>query len=147
MPWMARAGNLTSPAPGDSAPRIAKAGSVAGNGHAPAPAERDFLLQLQLDSLRYFLDNQMSSGLVLDRQRNHGARRAHGLCSTATTGMGLIALALAAAPPYRLLPRGDAVRRARVAIEAALERLPDHRGVMPHFVHSATGDAHRAAPF
>jgi hypothetical protein len=114
---------------------------------APDPGERGLLLPLQRQALRYFLDNQAPGGLFLDRQRNHGPRRAHGLCSTAATGMGLIALGLAAAPPYRLLPRGDAVRRARVTIEAALERLPDDRGVMPHFVHSATGAVHGADPF
>src|SRR5262249_31870024 len=111
------------------------------------PAERSLLLRLQRLALRYFVETQQPGGLVLDRQRNHGPRAASGLCSTAATGMGLIALGLAAAPPYRLLPRGEAVRRARVTIEAALERLPDDRGVMPHFVHSATGAVHGADPF
>src|SRR5262249_51452435 len=67
------------------------------------PAEWSLLLRLQRLALRYFLENQLAGGLVLDRQRNHGPRAASGLCSTAATGMGLIALALAAAPPYRLL--------------------------------------------
>ena len=69
------------------------------------PAERGLLLRLQRQTLRYFLDNQRPGGLVLDRQRNHGVPQAHGWCSTAATGMGFIALALAAAPPYRLLAR------------------------------------------
>src|SRR5581483_11518646 len=46
------------------------------------PAERDFLLGLQRDALQYFLDNQTPAGLTLDRQSNHGPRRAFGLCST-----------------------------------------------------------------
>ena len=86
----------------------------------------------------------MPMGLVLDRQRNHGPRQAHGLCSTATTGMGLIGLALAAQDPYRLLSRADAVTRTRAAISAALDELPHERGIMPHFVHSADGEVHGA---
>jgi hypothetical protein len=94
------------------------------------------LLRLQRLALLYFLENQLPSGLVLDRQRNHGPRAGSGLCSTAATGMGLIALALAAAPPYRLLPRGEAVARIRAALTTAWARLPHTRGIMPHFVHA-----------
>jgi hypothetical protein len=111
-------------------------------GRAPTGPERAYLLQLQRLALRYFLENQRPCGLVLDRQRNHGPRRAHGLCSTAATGMGLISLALASAPPHRLLPRSAAVDRARAALKAALESLPHDRGVVPHFVHSASGAVH-----
>src|SRR5262245_39066285 len=98
------------------------------------PAEWSLLLRLQRLALRYFLENQLAGGLVLDRQRNHGPRAASGLCSTAATGMGLIALALAAAPPYRLLPRGEAVTRIRAALETAWARLPHTSGILPHFV-------------
>src|SRR5262245_30344030 len=87
-------------------------------------AERRLLLLLQRQALLYFLDNQLPDGLVLDRQRNHGPRRARGLCSTAATGMGLIALALASAPPYRLVTLHEAVSRVRTAVRAALTRLP-----------------------
>src|SRR5579872_6425011 len=87
--------------------------SGAGTRAALAAAERCLLLHLQRQALHYFLDNQLPCGLMLDRQRNHGPRRAHGLCSTAATGMGLIALALASAAPYRLLTPQAAVRRVR----------------------------------
>jgi hypothetical protein len=103
------------------------------------PAERALLLRHQRLALHYFLDNQTPGGLVLDRQRNRGPRRAHGLWSTAATGMGLIALALASAPPYRLLTPRDAARRVRAGLRAALGRLPHDHGVVPHFVDSATG--------
>ena len=83
-----------------------------------SPADRALLLRLQRQALRYFLDNQAPGGLVLDRQRNHGPRRRHGLCSTAATGMGLIALALAAAPPYRLLTPQAAALRVRAGLRA-----------------------------
>ena len=74
-------------------------------------ADHALLLCLQRRALQYFLDNQTPGGLVLDRQRNHGPRQERGLCSTAATGMGFIALALAAGPPYRLLaPRAAALR-------------------------------------
>ena len=92
-----------------------------------APAEWSLLLRLQRLALRYFLENQLACGLVLDRQRNHGPRAASGLCSTAATGMGLMALALASAPPYQLLTVGAAILRVRAAVEAALGHLPaDH---------------------
>src|SRR4051794_40591805 len=71
------------------------------------PAERALLLRHQRLALRNFLDNQTPGGLVPDRQGNRGPRRPHGLWSTAATGMGLIALALASAP----LPAGDAAGR------------------------------------
>jgi hypothetical protein len=104
------------------------------------PAEdRLFLLSLQFQALRYFLDNQQPCGLVLDRQSNHGPRRTHGLCSTTATGMGFIALALAAGPPYRLISPSEGRRRLQRGMEAARDRLPQDRGMVPHFIHSATG--------
>src|SRR5438128_1978994 len=55
---------------------------------APLTAtDRRLLLRLQRQALQYFLDNQTTAGLVLDRQRNRGPRRPHGLCSTAATGL------------------------------------------------------------
>ena len=105
-----------------------------------APSERGLLLGLQLEALRYFLDNQLPSGLILDRQANHGPRRTTGWCSTAATGMGLIALALASAEPYRLLAPAEAIHRVRAALETALERLPHYQGVLPHFLDARTGE-------
>jgi hypothetical protein len=102
-------------------------------------SDRALLLRLQRQALTYFLNNQTSGGLVLDRQRNHGPRHRHGLCSIAATGMGLIAVALAAAPPYRLLTPHAAALRVRAGLQAALGRLPHDHGVVPHFVASATG--------
>jgi hypothetical protein len=101
-------------------------------------ADLGFLLRLQRQSLRYFVENQVSNGLILDRQSNHGPRRAHGLCSTTATGMGFIALALASAPPYRLLSPQSAAQRVRAGLLTLLEWLPHERGVMAHFVDSAT---------
>jgi hypothetical protein len=104
----------------------------------PTPKERDFLLELQHQALHYFLENQTPGGLILDRQHNHGPRRPHGLCSTAATGMGLMALALASAPPYRLLTPGAAAQRVRAALGMALDQLPTDHGMLPHFTDSAT---------
>ena len=84
--------------------------------HTSAPGPRDvsaalsandvrFLVRLQRQGLAYFLENQMPSGLILDRQPNHGRDLVTGLCSLASTGMGLIALALAARRPTGF-PRG-----------------------------------------
>jgi hypothetical protein len=100
--------------------------------------DRAFLLRLQRQALQYFLDNQVPGGLVLDRQSNHGPLRPYGLCSLAATGMGLIALALASAPPYRLLSRHMALRRVGLAVRAVHERLPHDQGVLPHFTNSVT---------
>lgn len=101
--------------------------------------DRSLLLRLQSQALQYFLDNQVTNGLVLDRQRNHGSLRSRGLCSLAATGMGCIALALASEEPYRLLSRHDAVSRIRSALQSALHALPHHNGILPHFVDSHTG--------
>jgi hypothetical protein len=107
-----------------------------------APADRLFLLQAQKQALQYFIDNQMAGGLILDRQRNSGPLHMEGLCSTTATGMGLIALAMAAAPPFQLLSQSHAVLRIRAALETVLYRLPHDHGVIPHFVDSATGVLH-----
>jgi hypothetical protein len=94
---------------------------------------------LQSQALHYFLDNQISSGLVLDRQRNHGSPRTGGLCSIAATGMGCIAWALASEEPYRLLSHREAVLRVSAALQSALHALPHQNGILPHFVDSDTG--------
>jgi hypothetical protein len=97
------------------------------------------LFGLQRQALRYFLDNQAANGMVLDRQRNHGPPCGRGLCSTAATGMGCIALALAAAPPYHLLTRQEAVVRVRASLLAVGQRLPHEHGMVPHFIDAQTG--------
>jgi hypothetical protein len=96
-------------------------------------------LRLQCQALEYFLDNQLPSGLMLDRQRNHGPRQAHGLCSMAATGMGFVALALASAPPYQLLTPQAAASRICTGLVTTLETLPHDHGIIPHFLDSATG--------
>jgi hypothetical protein len=109
-----------------------------------AVADRDFLFGLQTQALQYFLDNQTDSGLVLDRQANRGTPRSAGLCSLAATGMGCIAVALAAEPEYRLLPPATAVSRVRSALRTCLRALPADQGVLPHFVESDTGAVYGA---
>jgi hypothetical protein len=110
-------------------------------------ADRDFLFELQRQGLHYFLENQTARGLVLDRQRNHGSRRSDGLCSLAATGMGCIALALAAEPEYGLLSASEAANRVAFALRTCLHELPADHGVLPHFVDAETAavrgdDAH-----
>src|SRR4051794_11936444 len=117
-------------------------GSPTGRRRPRADASgRGLLLELQRRALRYFLDNQGPGGLILDRQANRGPSRSGGTCSTSATGMGLIALALASAPPYRLLAPGEAAVRIGAALRAALERLPQDHGVLPHFIDPRTGRA------
>jgi len=96
------------------------------------------LLRLQRQHLQYFIDNQMDDGLVLDRQSNHDRLRRSGLCSLSATGMGFIALALASAPPYSLLTPSSAARRIEEGLQTALTELPQHQGVMPHFIDAET---------
>jgi hypothetical protein len=105
------------------------------------PTERAFLSLLHARAVRYFLDNQTADGLFLDRQRNFDPLRAGGWCSTATTGMGFIALALASAEPFRLLSRASAAERVSRGLTTALDRVPHTRGIMPHFLDAATGTA------
>ncbi len=107
-------------------------------------AERRLLLRLQAQAMQYFLDNQTTTGLLLDRQRNHGPLSPHGLYSTAATGMGWIALALASAEPHRLLTPSEAILRIRTGLETALHVLPHDRGIVPHFLDSRTGRVYGA---
>jgi hypothetical protein len=105
----------------------------------PDAPERAFVLGLQRQALQYFLDNQAPSELMRDRQANCGPLRSDGWCSTSATGMGLIALALAAAPPYRLLTPAEGARRVRAAVNAALDQVPEDHGILPHFLDAQTG--------
>ena len=118
-------------------PDSARAGSRAGLEFTPA--DRGFLLDLQRRALLYFVENQAPCGLILDRQANHGSARPSGTCSSAATGMGLIALVLASGAPHRLISRPEALIRVRSAVDAALHRLPSDGGMMPHFVDASAG--------
>jgi hypothetical protein len=102
-------------------------------------SDRDFLFGLQVQALRYFLDNQTARGLMLDRQSNRGSLRSSGVCSLAATGMGCIGIALAARAEYRLLSPADAAKRIAAALRACLYDVPCDHGVLPHFVDSDTG--------
>lgn len=104
--------------------------------------QRPLLPRLQIQALQYFIDNQTPAGLLLDRQSNHGPLRTSGLCSMAATGMGWIALALASDAPYRLLSPSEAVQRIRTGLQTALNVLPHDHGIVPHFVHSHTGQVY-----
>jgi hypothetical protein len=112
---------------------------VSSDQDAPTLDEKEFLIGLEREGLRYFLENQSDNGLILDRQRNHGDRYTHGACSTSSTGMGLIALGLASSPHFRMLSESDALTRARHALRTALMQLPHDHGIVPHFIHSASG--------
>lgn len=101
--------------------------------------KRTFLSQLHTHAIRYFLDNQTPDGLILDRQRNFASPSPTGWCSTAATGMGLIALALASAEPFSLLTVSAACARVRRALRTALERLNHTHGILPHFTDAETG--------
>lgn len=112
----------------------------------------DLLHDLSRRGILYFLDNQLDSGLILDRQSNHGAttgagwastgdgwaNTADGWASTAATGMGLIAIALAALPPYSLIDRREASRRISRALALGNGRVPRIDGIMPHFLDIKT---------
>ena len=108
-----------------AADRAAGSVTMHGDGASLVPADRGFLLCLQRQALQYFLDNQVPSGLILDRQHNHGPPRPKGLCSTAATGMGLIALALASTAPYRLVGRRLAVLRIRGIVRSSNSPIAD----------------------
>lgn len=96
--------------------------------------DRALLRLLQGRALSYFLDNQSSSGLIADRQANRGPGRESGLCSIAASGMGLIAIALSSAEPYRLIGRTEAIARVGLALRSALGHIPHDRGILPHFL-------------
>lgn len=123
-------------APGEGAERMPRNGTPASE-HLSA-SDRDFLYGLQAQALHYFLDNQTAAGLILDRQSNHAPLRTGGVCSLAATGMGCVALALAAEPEYALLSTTVAVERIGAALRTCLLDLPADRGVLPHFVEADT---------
>jgi hypothetical protein len=102
-------------------------------------SDRDFLCDLQLQALQYFLDNQSSQGLILDRQSNHAPRRSGGICSLTATGMGCIGLALAAESEYGLISPNESARRVAAALRTCLHELPSDHGVLPHFVDAESG--------
>lgn len=91
------------------------------------------LRRLEKESIRYFVENQLGHGLILDRQRNFGRRNMTGLCSLSATGMGLIALALASEPENAILTKKESRRRIALALRGALA-LPHVDGMLPHFV-------------
>ncbi len=110
-------------------------------GEIPQFSDRDraFLFGLQHQSLTYFLENQGRDGLVRDRQAGHGPLRQPGWYSTSATGMGLVAVSLAAAEPYRLIPQPEAILRVRTGLETAFTRLRHDHGILPHFLDVETG--------
>src|SRR5258708_35863740 len=103
-------------------------------GASLSSSDRVLLRHLQRRALRYFLDNQAPCGLVLDRQSNHGPARDGDTLSISATGMGLIAIALASASPYRLIDERQAIARVRKSLETGLNTIPTDQGIMPHFV-------------
>jgi hypothetical protein len=119
-------------------PRSHNATTRAPSFHSFPAADRLLLQRLASEALGYFLENQCPHGLILDRQRNHGAHQREGLCSTAATGMGLIAVALATAREYRLLSPLTARERVRTCLQTALDQLPCDHGMMPHFLDAQT---------
>src|SRR5438067_2369767 len=124
-------------------PREAPEGSTVSHpGVVLAPADRAYLLRLQRLALQYFLDNQSRNGLLLDRQNNFGRPRTHGLSSTATSGMGFIALALASGAPHRLLSPSEAAHRIGTGLFTALNELPHEHGIMPHFIDAVSGNVY-----
>jgi hypothetical protein len=96
------------------------------------PTEKGSLLKLQKQLLRYFLDNQVRNGFIRDRQRNHGSLRDSGATSSSSTGMGIIAIALASAKEYDVIPRQEAEERIVKALEHALT-VPEVGGMIAHF--------------
>jgi hypothetical protein len=101
-------------------------------------AERQTLKDLQEQAIRYFLENQLPNGLVLDRQANSGPLRMDGMTSTSATGMGLIAIALASSPEHHMITRAEAIRRVRLALDTCLNKVKTDHGMMPHFTDPVT---------
>ncbi|MDD4318933.1 MAG: glucoamylase family protein [Candidatus Peribacteraceae bacterium] len=92
--------------------------------------------RIERDCLLYFLENRTEEGLFADRQRNRGERYDLDAvpCSLSATGMGLIALAVAAQKPHRLLTPSEASERCGQTCDTARGKLPQDHGVLPHYV-------------
>ncbi|MBS1993842.1 MAG: hypothetical protein JSS83_25170 [Cyanobacteria bacterium SZAS LIN-3] len=104
--------------------------------------DKKLLLQLENEAIKYFLDNQLDNGLILDRQMNFAsaaemaAAKEHP-CSVSGTGMGLIAIALASSPNHKIISREDAIARVKKTLLMA-RLLPQDHGMVPHFFEGST---------
>ena len=109
---------------------------------APSPAlsvrDRAFLLDLQRQTLRYFLDNQTADGLVFDRQSNFGPTGDADYAVWPQPGWGSSPSRWRALRRSGSCPPRAAARRVAVGLQTVLDRLPHDQGVLPHFVDSDT---------
>jgi len=103
------------------------------------PADKKVLAQLENEAIKYFLDNQLENGLILDRQTNFDKPVGAGeySCSISGTGMGLIAIALASGPTHNLISHDEAVARVKKTLLMA-KTLPEDHGMIPHFFDGST---------
>jgi len=103
------------------------------------PADKKVLAQLENEAIKYFLDNQLDNGLILDRQTNFDkpASASEYSCSISGTGMGLIAIALASGPKHNLITRDEAIARVKKVLVMAA-KLPEDHGMIPHFFDGST---------
>lgn len=109
----------------------------------PTEEERELLRQTQAQGIRYALENQHPNhGLIADTQYNHGPLTPLDdlRYSTASTGMGLIAIALGTLEPHGLLSRDEAVERCIRAGMTALWRLREDHGGFAHFIEQRYGE-------
>ena len=112
--------------------------------HRLSAADEEFLEDLSRRTFQYFLDHaDPQTGLVLDRARATGEAHPEGhpsrrVASSAATGFGLTALCVGASRGW--VTRGEARRRALVALRFFAERAPHERGWFLHWMDAPTGE-------
>ena len=119
-------------------PAHALVAAIRVEGSGLSRADDALLDELEHATFRFFAEcTHPETGLVKDRNHVIGEDKRE-IASIAATGFGLTALCIADGRGW--LPRGEARRRARTALQFLCERMPHERGFFFHFVNWRTGE-------
>jgi len=103
------------------------------------------LEQIEIKSIKFFLDNRLPNGLVLDRVPNSDEPPAGGsseMCSVAATGYGLTALIMAC--EKNILPKKQAKEMTMQTLKFIDKQTPKiNGGWMAHFMDGKTGKTYK----
>lgn len=114
-----------------------------GAGREVAPADREFLLDLERRSVLYFWEQaDPNTGLILDRARVDGAPAkgpSRNVASIAATGFGLTALCIGA--EHGWIPQESAAERVRTTLRFLAARAPSEHGWFFHWMDVNSGQS------
>lgn len=103
------------------------------------------IARIERQSIKFFLDNSLPNGLVLDRAPNsntHPTDRSAEMCSVASTGYGLTAMILAS--EKNMLPKKQAKEKVMQTLTFIDENTPKiNGGWLAHFIDAETGKTYK----